>query len=145
MAGGASSEEDELITAINVTPLVDIVLVLLIVLMVTSSYLVNKAINVDLPKAATGETTAPTMSISIDLEGKIYLDGATIDEEHLQRRVRAAYSRDPEVKAVISADGRVKHAQVVTVIDILRREKVTKFAINTSPLEDAAGAKSPSP
>lgn len=146
MAGGAASDEDDdLITAINVTPLVDIVLVLLIVLMVTSSYLVNKAINVDLPKAATGETTAPTMSISLDVEGKLYLDGAVIDEEHLQRRVRAAYSKDPEVKAVISADGRVKHAQVVTIIDILRREKVTKFAINTSPIENAAGAKNPSP
>ena len=56
-------------------------------------------------------------------------------EEKLQRRVKAAYSKDPEVKAVISADGRVQHAKVVTVIDILRREKVTKFAINTSPLE----------
>ena len=45
MAGSASSDDDDIITAINVTPLVDIVLVLLIVLMVTSSYLVNKAIN----------------------------------------------------------------------------------------------------
>lgn len=135
MAGGAREDEDDLITAINVTPLVDIVLVLLIVLMVTSSYLVNKAINVELPKAATGETTAPTMSISIDVDGKLYLDGASIDEEKLQRRIKAAYSKDPEVKAVISADGRVQHAKVVTVIDVLRREKVTKFAINTSPLE----------
>lgn len=143
MAGGSRSEDDEIISAINVTPLVDIVLVLLIVLMVTSSYLVNKAINVDLPKAATGETTAPTMSISLDVDGKLYLDGATIDEDHLQRRIRAAYSKDPDVKAVISADGRVRHAQVVTVIDILRREKVTKFAINTSPLEDATRAQSP--
>ena len=142
MGGGASTGDDEdLITAINVTPLVDIVLVLLIVLMVTSSYLVNKAINVDLPKAATGESTSPTMSISLDVDEKLYLDGTPIDEEKLQRRVRAAYSKDPEVKAVISADGRVKHARVVTVIDILRREKVTKFAINTSPLEDSSGAK----
>ena len=137
MAGGGQADDEDLITAINVTPLVDIVLVLLIVMMVTSSYLVNKAINVDLPKAATGEMTATTMSISIDVDGKLYLDGAITDEQKLQRRIKAAYSKDPEVKAVISADGRVKHAQVVTVIDILRREKVTKFAINTSPLENA--------
>ena len=137
----SASDDDDIITAINVTPLVDIVLVLLIVLMVTSSYLVNKAINVELPKAATGETTATTMSISLDVDGRLYLDGAIVDEAHLQRRIRAAYSKDPEVKAVISADGRVRHAQVVTVIDILRREKVTKFAINTSPLENAAQAK----
>jgi len=138
MAGsGARQEDDELITAINVTPLVDIVLVLLIVLMVTSSYLVNKSINVELPKAATGETTSPTMSISIDLGGKLYLDGSPITIQELQQRIRVAYRQDAEVKAIISADGRVQHSQVVTVIDVLRREKVTKFAINTSPLEDA--------
>jgi biopolymer transport protein ExbD len=136
MAGGIRGEDDDLITAINVTPLVDIVLVLLIVLMVTSSYLVNKSINVELPKAATGETTTPTMSISLDVDGKLYLDGTTITERELQDRVREEYKKDPEVKAVISADGRVKHMQVVTVIDILRRENVTKFAINTSPIED---------
>jgi biopolymer transport protein ExbD len=139
MGGGkaGSGEDDELITAINVTPLVDIVLVLLIVLMVTSSYLVNKSINVELPKAATGETTTPTMSISLDVEGKIYIDGSITDSNDLQSRIRAAYQSDPEVKAIISADGRVQHAQVVTIIDMLRREKITKFAINTSPIEDA--------
>ena len=139
MAGSAKSDnDDEIISAINVTPLVDIVLVLLIVLMVTSSYLVNKSISVELPKAATGETTNPTLSISLDVEGKLYLDGQAIDEPNLQQRIRAAYQADPEVKAVISADGRVKHSQVVTVIDLLRQEKITKFAINTSPLEDKA-------
>jgi biopolymer transport protein ExbD len=104
--------------------------------MVTSSYLVNKSINVELPKAATGETTTPTMSISLDVDGKLYLDGATITERELQDRVREEYKKDPDVKAVISADGRVKHMQVVTVIDILRRENVTKFAINTSPIDE---------
>jgi len=136
MAGGANGNDEEMITAINVTPLVDIVLVLLIVLMVTSSYLVNKSINVELPKAATGEATSPNLSISIDAESKLYLDGNSIELPELQGRIREAYQRDPEVKAIISADGRVKHAEVVTVIDILRREKVTKFAINTSPIEN---------
>jgi biopolymer transport protein ExbD len=135
VAGGAQQDDDELITAINVTPLVDIVLVLLIVLMVTSSYLVNKSINVELPKAATGQSSSPNLSISIDAAGKLYLDGEEIEPDSLQARVRKAYREDPEVKAIISADGRVQHAQVVTVIDTLRREKITKFAINTSPLD----------
>jgi biopolymer transport protein TolR len=136
MAGAAKQDEDEMITAINVTPLVDIVLVLLIVLMVTSSYLVNKAINVELPKAATGEATTQTMAISLDVDAKLYLDGTPIMAPELQIKVRAAYQKDPDVKAIISADGRVKHADVVAVIDLLRREKITKFAINTSPIED---------
>ena len=130
-----------MITSINVTPLVDIVLVLLIVLMVTSSYLVNKSINVELPKAATGETTTPTLSISIDVENKLYLDGTGISAEELQPKIRAAYQKDPEVKAIISADGRVQHSQVVTIIDTLRREKITKFAINTSPIEESKKAQ----
>jgi biopolymer transport protein ExbD len=136
MAGSASSgDDDEIISSINVTPLVDIVLVLLIVLMVTSSYLVNKSISVELPKAATGETVTPTMSISLDVAGKLYLDGTAIEQDALRQRIRAAYRSDPEVKAIISADGRVTHAQVVSIIDTLRQEKVTKFAINTSPIE----------
>lgn len=135
MAGAANSDDDEIISAINVTPLVDIVLVLLIVLMVTSNYLVNKSINVELPKAATGEATTPTLSISLDVEGKLYLDGQGIEKPSLQQRIHAAYAADKDIKAVISADGRVTHAQVVSVIDLLRSEKVTKFAINTSPME----------
>jgi biopolymer transport protein ExbD len=135
MAGAANSDSDEIISAINVTPLVDIVLVLLIVLMVTSSYLVNKSINVELPKASTGEATTPTLSISLDVAGKLYLDGQFVEEAELQKRVGAAYRADHDVKAMISADGHVMHSQVVTVIDILRREKITKFGINTSPIE----------
>jgi biopolymer transport protein ExbD len=136
MAGtGKSGDEDETISAINVTPLVDIVLVLLIVLMVTSSYLVNKSISVELPKASTGETITPTLSISIDVDGKLYVDGQVVTEDALQQKIREAYTKDHDVKAILSADGRVKHMQVVSVIDLLRREKVTKFAINTSPLE----------
>jgi biopolymer transport protein ExbD len=136
MAGSASSgDDDEIIASINVTPLVDIVLVLLIVLMVTSSYLVNKSISVELPKAATGETVTPTLSISLDVAGKLYLDGVGIEASELRQRIAAAYKTDHDVKAIISADGRVTHAQVVSIIDTLRQEKVTKFAINTSPLE----------
>ncbi len=136
MAGtGKSSDDEEIIASINVTPLVDIVLVLLIVLMVTSSYLVNKSISVELPKAATGETTNPTLSISMDVDGKLYLDGQGIEQDALQQRIRTAYNADHDVKAIISADGRVKHMQVVTIIDLLRQEKITKFAINTSPLD----------
>ena len=135
MGASGKQDDDDMITAINVTPLVDIVLVLLIVLMVTSSYLVNKAINVELPKAATGETTNPSMSISVDQAGKLYLDGVAIEAPALQQRVKAAHDSDPDVKAIISADGRVHHSEVVAVIDLLRSEKVTKFAINTSPIE----------
>jgi len=134
MAGGTDNGNDDgLITAINVTPLVDIVLVLLIVLMVTSSYLVKQAINVELPKAATGEVTESTLSISIDADQRLYLDEKQVDENVLRKEIRAARANEKDIKAIISADGRVRHAKVVEVIDMLRQENVNKFAINTSP------------
>jgi biopolymer transport protein ExbD len=129
--------DDELITGINVTPLVDITLVLLVILMVTASYVASKAIPLELPKGATAETTPMTLSVSIDKDGRTYLDAAPIDEPALRVRIRAARAADPETRAVIAADGRTTHAHVVHVIDLLRREDVTRFAINVDP-EDLA-------
>ena len=133
----AAHNDDDLITGINVTPLVDITLVLLVILMVTASYVVSRAIPMELPKGATAETTPTTLSVSIDKDGKTFLDAQPIAEPALRERIRQAHQGDPETRAVIAADGRASHAQVVRVIDLLRRENVTKFAINVDP-EDLA-------
>ena len=134
MAGGTNSGDDEgLITEINVTPLVDVVLVLLIILMVTATAIVSRTIPMELPQAATGEQTPTTFAVSIDKDGNLALDAQPINAEQLRTRVRAARTRDPEVRAVIAADGRISHARVVQVIDLLRQERVTKFAINVRP------------
>jgi biopolymer transport protein ExbD len=132
------NQEDDLITGINVTPLVDITLVLLVILMVTASYVASKAIPLDLPKGATAEATPTTLSVSIDKDGKTFLDAVPVDEPTLRGRIRAARATDADTRAVIAADGRTTHARVVRVIDLLRREDVTKFAINVEP-EDLAG------
>jgi biopolymer transport protein ExbD len=142
MAGGASDNEEETISGINVTPLVDVVLVLLIILMVTAQYAAEKdSIPMDLPQAATGDTAVPsTLSVSIDSQGHYFLNAEQLDLEGLRARVRAAHVKDSDTRAVIAADGRVSHAEVIKVIDLLRQEKVTKFAINVRP-EDLAGGK----
>ena len=129
----SNANDDEMITGINVTPLVDIVLVLLVILMVTASYVASKTIPVDLPRAATGGETPTTIAVSIDQAGRLYLDAEPVDAPELRRRVAAAHRADPETRATIAADGRVSHAQVVQVIDILRREEIVKFAINVDP------------
>jgi biopolymer transport protein ExbD len=136
----STHHDDDIITGINVTPLVDITLVLLVILMVTASYVVAKTIPMELPHGATGETTPTTLTVSIDREGKTYLDAQLIDEPALRQRIKAAHAADPETRAVIAADGRTTHANVVHVIDLLRREDVTKFAINVEP-EDLAGPR----
>ncbi|MEM9071586.1 MAG: biopolymer transporter ExbD [Myxococcota bacterium] len=143
MAGGAmGGDDDDLITDINVTPLVDVVLVLLIILMVTATAIVSKTIPMELPQAATPEetpTTPTTFAISIDADGKLYLDRDEVTSEELRTRVRAAHNEDPDVRAIIAADGRIQHANVVRVIDLLRQEQVTKFAINVRPADLEGG------
>ena len=133
MAAAAQSQDDDIITGINVTPLVDITLVLLVILMVTASFVASKAIPVDLPKGATAESTSTTLSISIDKDGRTYLDAVVADDADLRQRIHDARARDAETRAVIAADGRTMHAHVVHVIDLLRREDVTRFAINVDP------------
>ena len=143
MAGSTNGGggDDETITGINVTPLVDVVLVLLIILMVTAQYAAEKdAIPMDLPKAASGDSAvASTLSVSIDKDGKFFLNAKELTLEQMRSSVRAVYAKDHDTRAVIAADGRVSHSHVVQVIDLLRQEKVTKFAINVRP-EDLAGS-----
>jgi len=143
MAGSANDNDEDVISGINVTPLVDVVLVLLIILMVTAQYAAEKdAIPMDLPKAQTGDNAVipSTLSVSIDKDGQFFLNAEQLSLEQMRGRVREAYKKDNETRAVIAADGRVSHAEVIRVIDLLRQEKVTKFAINVRP-EDLGGAK----
>jgi biopolymer transport protein ExbD len=129
----ANNGDESVISGINVTPLVDVVLVLLVVLMVTATYIASRTIPVDLPKSATGETTNVVLAITVDAAGGLYLDGTRAEEPELRARVRDARDRDPQVRAVIAADASSRHGSVVKVIDLLRSERVNKFAINVEP------------
>ncbi len=129
----SSTQSDEMISGINVTPLVDVVLVLLVVLMVTATYIASRAIPVDLPSAATGEAATAPVAISVDNGGALYLDGKPVQEAALRAQLRDARRRNKELRAVIAADGAVPHRRVVHVIDLLRQERIVRFAINVNP------------
>jgi len=135
----ASSPSDESITGINVTPLVDVVLVLLVVLMVTATYLASRAIPVDLPTGKTGEATTAPLAVSLTKAGSLYVDGVPASEAELRQKLVVARLRDPQLRAVIAADGAVPHRRVIAVIDLLRQEHVERFAINV----DADDLKKP--
>jgi biopolymer transport protein ExbD len=135
----SSSSSDESITGINVTPLVDVVLVLLVVLMVTATYLASRSIPVDLPSGKTGEATTAPLTVSLTKAGNLYVDGVPSTEAELRARLASARSREPELRAVIAADGAVPHRRVVGIIDLLRQEHVDRFAINV----DADDLKKP--
>src|SRR5262245_40256139 len=129
----ASSQSDETIAGINVTPLVDVVLVLLVVMMVTATYIASRSIPVDLPRAASGEVTAAPLAISVDREGALFLDGTALAEPALRGELRARRAKTKDLRAVIAADGGVPHRRVVHVIDLLRQENIVRFAINVNP------------
>jgi len=137
----AAQEQDDMIAGINVTPLVDITLVLLIIFMVTATYVVKEAIEVELPRAASGgETVGATLALVIDREGKLYLDGQRVELSKAREAVRAVSARDKDAKAIISADRSVSHGQVVEIIDLVKTEGLTKFAINIEKDASASGA-----
>ena len=128
-----TQQDDEMITGINVTPLVDVVLVLLIILMVTASYIVTKAIPMELPNASTGEASDAPLAVSIDKEARLYLDGEPVSEIDLERAAGKASDNNPNARAMIAADGGAQHRSVIRVIDLLRKSGVAKFAINVNP------------
>ncbi|MFO0605849.1 MAG: biopolymer transporter ExbD [Polyangiales bacterium] len=132
MAGGAQASDDDIV-GINVTPFVDIALVLLIIFLVTAKYLVAQSIPVDLPAAATGADTevSAMLNVSVDARGQIFLDGRPATEQALLDGVRVRSAGNAELRAVINADGAVAHRRVTQVIDLVRQGGVTRFAIQT--------------
>src|SRR5579872_7066607 len=130
-ASSTSADDDEMISGINVTPLVDITLVLLIIFMVTTSYIVRQSIDVNLPRAANGgETVGQTMMVVIHSDGSLFIDGSPMSETELRDRARAAKAKDSDAKALIAADTDAKHGAVIHVIDILKTEGINKFGLN---------------
>lgn len=129
--GAGFQNDDEPITAINVTPFVDIILVVLIIFMVTTPIIMKPSINVNLPKAASGDESTPTqLNLAISAKGEIQLNGQNTDESQLQSQVSAILQKNPDAQAVIAADKDVPHGKVIGVIDSIKSAGVTKFAIS---------------
>ena len=133
-----SSDNGGIIGGINVTPLVDVTLVLLIIFIVTAKIVVTPAVPMDLPKATRSEETQVIFSVLLPLEGPTFVDGepAASDEVVLDR-ARAALAKDPEVRAVINADASVTHGRVIHALDLLKNAGIAHIAFGTS--SDEAG------
>ncbi len=143
MAGGAQ-EDDAEITGINVTPLVDIVLVLLIIFMVTANFMVRETIEVDVPKVSEtkpNETPEGPAMITVNDEAKIFYDGAEVTEQQLREKLAAAVKKDKDVVAVITAPQSLNYGKVMHVIDMVKGQGVAKFALNI----ETAAAQEPAP
>ncbi|MFH1129982.1 MAG: biopolymer transporter ExbD [Pseudomonadota bacterium] len=121
----------KLITDINVTPLVDIMLVLLIIFMVTATFIVRDSLEVHLPEASTGESRKVTLlAITIAKNGQLSLNGVPKQESEIRAFIRQKRSQKMSLETVIAADKDVSHGRVVHIIDLARSEGVTKFLLN---------------
>ncbi len=137
MAGKSGGDSDDVISDINVTPLVDIMLCLLVIFMVTTSYVVADSLKVDLPEAATGDSTEPsvvmiTFTVEKDTGARqLFLNGEKSDETKLRahiKKVKAEGKKD--LQAVIAADKTASHGEVIHLIDVVKQEGIVKFALN---------------
>lgn len=136
MAGFSSGKPSSPITGINVTPLVDITLVLLIIFMVTAKLVVSRSLPMDLPKAATGGATQQILSIGVQPDGRMSIDGEGVENDGaLVNRARRALAEHPTLRAVIQADGSATHRRVIHVLDLLRQAGVVHvaFAVEQGP------------
>jgi biopolymer transport protein ExbD len=130
MAGSSKNGDDYEISGINVTPLVDIMLVLLIIFLVTATYIVKEAIKIELPRAAAaGAPTPRTLAVLISKDGQVFVDGVASSDAAIVRKVGEWRGRKEDLQAVIAADRDARHGAVVHVLDLLKAEGVTKFAI----------------
>ena len=133
MAGtmGGGRGRARTIAAINVTPLVDVVLVLLVILMVASTYIVAQTLKVQLPRAKSTDGTAdkPT-KVEILKDGSLRWNEVDTPESALPDKLKAAVAADPDMSLVVSADKEVMHGNVVHILDLAKLAGVTKFAIN---------------
>ena len=118
-----------LITDINVTPMVDIMLVLLIIFMVTATYIARRAIPVNLPEASTGqEVETTTLAIVLSPGGGLLLNGDAVSLDMLKARIPPLVAANPEIQAVVDGDRSVEYGRVMEVIDTLRAAGVKNFA-----------------
>ncbi len=135
MAGGAAEDTEDAITGINVTPLVDVTLVLLIIFMVTAKWVVSQSIPLDLPSAATGQQDQQTIfSVTLAADGSTQVDQKTLaNDDAILPLAVDAQSKNPQIRAVIKADSAVPHGRVIHVLDLLKQGHVNRIAFGVTP------------
>ena len=139
MAGG--TRRRGIVAEINVTPLVDIMLVLLIIFMLTAHLIAKQAIEVELPRASQSTTLPPTtIAVTLTRDGTLYLNGEQVTSDALRLAVKAAVAKDPKTQAIIVGDKAVSHGRVVWVLDTIKSLGITSFAIQIDPSEMVAPA-----
>lgn len=124
------NQTDGLMSSINITPFVDVVLVLLVIFMITAPMLVKDILELRLPKTKSGDgQMMQTLGVAINKDGNILLNGQLTDEAGLSQTARDTLAKNSQAQAIISADVEAYYGKVVKVIDLLKSAGLEKFAV----------------
>ncbi|QEY14576.1 biopolymer transporter ExbD [Cellvibrio sp. KY-GH-1] len=133
MAISTGSDSDEVLSEINITPMVDVMLVLLVVFIITAPLMTN-AINVNLPDTETTvqiqEPKKPIV-LSINAEGKIYLDKDEYSLEIIQQELESRKAADPELRLNLNADEAVNYGTVAKVMVLIEKAGIDRLSVVT--------------
>lgn len=138
MAGKFDTGDDG-INDINITPFVDVVLVLLVIFMVTAPVMIKESLKVNLPKTLTSDITtkAASVGVAITKEGQVLFNGKLLSPDSLNIELKSIAAKAPETNFLISADTEAKHGDVVRMIDLLKRNNLNRFALQVEKIKDA--------
>ncbi len=133
------ARDEGLLASINIVPFVDIVLVLLVIFMLTSAAIVKASLKVELPKAASGgQKVQTTLNLVYTKKGELFLNGSKKTWPAAAQTVRSEVARDPKTQAVIAADKGAVYGKVVELIDLVKQNGVTTFALDIERSAPAA-------
>ena len=135
MAGGSyTGDTDEPIAEINVVPLVDIILVVLIIFMVTAPLVMNPSIDVNLPEAASGESDEKPkhIAVTVSKQGELYIDGSKVTLEQLKSTVGLEAEKSKDSSVVLTADKDVTLDGLTQIIDAIKTSGIKKVGFSVS-------------
>ncbi|MBA2404946.1 MAG: biopolymer transporter ExbD [Bdellovibrionales bacterium] len=131
-------DNDEGINDINITPFVDVVLVLLVIFMVTAPVMIKESLKVNLPKTLTSDITSKAASIGVAItkEGQVLFNGKLMGQESLQNELQTISRNDPKTNFLISADTETRHGDVIRMIDMLKKNNLHHFALQVEKIKE---------
>jgi len=130
--GAKAGSGSETISDINMVPLIDIILVVLIIFMVTAPALIKPSMDVNLPEASSGDETTPSLlNVAIMANGDVMINNESVDEDDAKRISKDEVDRNPDVQAVVIADRDIPYGQVIKVLDWVKSTGVKNFAVTT--------------
>lgn len=131
-------DQDDGINDINITPFVDVVLVLLVIFMVTAPVMMKESLKVNLPKTLTSELTtkADSIGVAITKDGQVLFNGKLLSDDNLKTELLRLAQSAPETNFLISADTDTRHGDVVRMIDLLKKNNLHRFALQVEKIKE---------